>query len=206
MEAKELGVTGAFVFTPEVFGDERGLFVSPFQGEAFARSTGRPLFPVSQLSCSRSREGVARGVHFTRTPPGTAKYVYCAGGRALDIVVDLREGSPTFGRSDTVVLDPVDCRAVYFPVGVGHAFVALEDDTVMAYTLSGGYVPENELALSLFDPELALPVPEGVRPVVSARDREAPTLAEVRAAGLLPGYEECRRIEDALTATRGAGA
>jgi epimerase EvaD len=144
-------------------------------------------------------------VHFTRTPPGTAKYVYCVQGRALDIVIDLREGSPTFGRWDTVVLDPEDCRAVYFPVGVGHAFVAQEDDTVMAYTLSRSYVPENELALSLFDPELGLPLPEDRPPLISERDRVAPTLAEVRAAGLLPDYEECLKIEDALTAPRGTG-
>ncbi|MEU9062186.1 dTDP-4-dehydrorhamnose 3,5-epimerase family protein [Streptomyces sp. NPDC048430] len=198
MEAKELGVVGAHVFTPQVFADPRGAFVSPFQEEAFVRQTGHRLFPVAQSSHSRSRRGVVRGVHFTRTPPGMAKYVYCPRGRALDIIVDLRRGSPTFGRHATVVLDPVDFRAVYFPVGLGHAFVALEDDTVMAYTLSLAYAPENELALSVDDPDLALSLPEDIEPVVSERDRAAQSLAQALESGVLPDYEQCLELDARL--------
>ncbi|MCA1268701.1 dTDP-4-dehydrorhamnose 3,5-epimerase family protein [Streptomyces rubiginosohelvolus] len=198
MEAKELGVVGAHVFTPQVFADSRGAFVSPFQEEAFVRQTGHRLFPVEQISHSRSRRGVVRGVHFTRTPPGMAKYVYCPRGRALDIIVDLRRGSPTFGRHATVVLDPVDFRAVYFPVGLGHAFVALEDDTVMAYTLSLAYAPENELALSVYDPDLALPLPEDIEPVVSERDRVAQSLEQALESGVLPDYEQCLELDARL--------
>ncbi|MEU5039015.1 dTDP-4-dehydrorhamnose 3,5-epimerase family protein [Streptomyces rubiginosohelvolus] len=198
MEAKELGVVGAHVFTPQVFADSRGAFVSPFQEEAFVRQTGHRLFPVEQISHSRSRRGVVRGVHFTRTPPGMAKYVYCPRGRALDIIVDLRRGSPTFGRHATVVLDPVDFRAVYFPVGLGHAFVALEDDTVMAYTLSLAYAPENELALSVYDPDLALPLPEDIEPVVSERDRVAQSLEQALESGVLPEYEQCLELDARL--------
>ncbi|WP_097947841.1 dTDP-4-dehydrorhamnose 3,5-epimerase family protein [Streptomyces sp. ms115] len=198
MEAKELGVVGAHVFTPQVFADSRGAFVSPFQEEVFVRQTGHRLFPVEQISHSRSRRGVVRGVHFTRTPPGMAKYVYCPRGRALDIIVDLRRGSPTFGRHATVVLDPVDFRAVYFPVGLGHAFVALEDDTVMAYTLSLAYAPENELALSVYDPDLALPLPEDIEPVVSERDRVAQSLEQALESGMLPDYEQCLELDARL--------
>ncbi|WP_030720964.1 MULTISPECIES: dTDP-4-dehydrorhamnose 3,5-epimerase family protein [Streptomyces] len=198
MEAKELGVVGAHVFTPQVFADSRGAFVSPFQEEAFVRQTGHRLFPVEQISHSRSRRGVVRGVHFTRTPPGMAKYVYCPRGRALDIIVDLRRGSPTFGRHATVVLDPVDFRAVYFPVGLGHAFVALEDDTVMAYTLSLAYAPENELALSVYDPDLALSLPEDIEPVVSERDRVAQSLEQALESGVLPDYEQCLELDAKL--------
>ncbi|WP_097992981.1 dTDP-4-dehydrorhamnose 3,5-epimerase family protein [Streptomyces sp. f51] len=198
MEAKELGVVGAHVFTPQVFADSRGAFVSPFQEEAFVRQTGHRLFPVEQISHSRSRRGVVRGVHFTRTPPGMAKYVYCPRGRALDIIVDLRRGSPTFGRHATVVLDPVDFRAVYFPVGLGHAFVALEDDTVMAYTLSLAYDPENELALSVYDPDLALSLPEDIEPVVSERDRVAQSLEQALESGVLPDYEQCLELDARL--------
>ncbi|GGS18408.1 dTDP-4-dehydrorhamnose 3,5-epimerase family protein [Streptomyces rubiginosohelvolus] len=198
MEAKELGVVGAHVFTPQVFADSRGAFVSPFQEEAFVRQTGHRLFPVEQISHSRSRRGVVRGVHFTRTPPGMAKYVYCPRGRALDIIVDLRRGSPTFGRHATVVLDPVDFRAVYFPVGLGHAFVALEDDTVMAYTLSLAYAPENELALSVYDPDLALSLPEDIEPVVSERDRVAQSLEQALELGVLPDYEQCLELDAEL--------
>ncbi|MFI9154609.1 dTDP-4-dehydrorhamnose 3,5-epimerase family protein [Streptomyces sp. NPDC053367] len=199
MQARKLAVDGALEFTPRVFPDERGLFVSPYQEEAFAEAHGAPLFPVRQTNHSRSRRGVVRGVHYTRTPPGTAKYVYCARGSALDIVVDIRVGSPTYGQWDAVLMDQRDFRALYFPLGVGHAFVALEDDTVMAYMLSSTYVAENELALSVFDPALGLPLPEDTDPVVSDRDRAAPTLAEAAAAGLLPHYDDCLARERALT-------
>ncbi|MDJ1133675.1 dTDP-4-dehydrorhamnose 3,5-epimerase family protein [Streptomyces iconiensis] len=194
MEIRELAVEGAVEFTPRTFPDARGLFVSPFQEAAFEKAVGRRHFPVAQTNHSRSARGVVRGVHFTVTPPGTAKYVYCAHGAAIDIVVDIRVGSPTYGRWDSVLLDPVGFRAMYFPVGVGHAFIALEDDTVMSYMLTSSYVPENELALSVLDPELGLPLPDGIDPVMSERDLAAPTLAEARAAGLLPAYPVCREL------------
>ncbi|MQS38393.1 dTDP-4-dehydrorhamnose 3,5-epimerase family protein [Streptomyces katsurahamanus] len=195
MKARELAVEGALEFTPRVFPDERGLFISPFQEEAFTEAHGGPLFRVAQTNHSMSRRGVVRGVHFTATPPGTAKYVYCARGKALDIVVDIRVGSPTYGRWDSVLMDQRDHRATYLPVGVGHAFVALEDDTVMSYLLSESYRPENELALSVLDPALGLPVTGDAEPVLSERDRTAITLAEARRQGLLPEYARCQEIE-----------
>ncbi|MGS2642368.1 dTDP-4-dehydrorhamnose 3,5-epimerase family protein [Streptosporangium sp. LJ11] len=198
MQLRKLAVEGAFEFQPQIFGDDRGIFVSPFQETALREALGHGLFPVAQTNHSRSRRGVVRGAHFTLTPPGVAKYVYCAQGRALDIVIDTRIGSPTFGRSDSAVLDPESFRAMYFPVGVAHAFVALEDDTVMSYMLSGEYVQENELALSVLDPALELPIPRDFEPIMSERDRAAPTLAKVEAEGALPGYAECLRIERTL--------
>ncbi|GGS16378.1 MULTISPECIES: dTDP-4-dehydrorhamnose 3,5-epimerase family protein [Actinokineospora] len=179
MEARELAVGGAWAFTPDLHRDDRGLFVSPFEEREF-----RPLFPVAQVSTSVSRDGVARGVHYARTRPGCAKYVHCARGRVLDFVVDLRVGSPTFGQWDSVEL--ADFRAVYLPAGLGHAFVALEPDSTVCYLLSRGYEPADELAVSLLDPELNLPIPAGA--VLSRRDRDAPTLAEALADGLLPHY------------------
>ncbi|ARX88792.1 dTDP-4-dehydrorhamnose 3,5-epimerase [Streptomyces alboflavus] len=152
-----MGVRGAYAFTPTVFPDERGLFVAPYQRPAYTHAVGGPLFPVAQTGHSRSRRGVVRGVHYTRTPPGMATYVHCARGSALDLVVDLRVGSPTFGRWDCLVLDAETFCAVHLPVGVGHAFQALEDDTVMEYLLSGGYAADDEKAVSVTDPALALP-------------------------------------------------
>lgn len=195
MSARALAVEGAFEFTPRSFPDERGVFAAQFQEEAFVGAVGGPLFPVAQMNHSRSRRGVVRGIHFTATPPGTAKYVHCPRGRALDIVVDIRVGSPTYGRWDAVLLDPQDLRAVYIPVGAGHAFVALEDDTVMSYVLSTAYDAQNELAVSPLDPELGLPVPDDITPLMSERDRKAPTLSRARERGLLPSYEHCRAIQ-----------
>lgn len=204
MKAHRLRIEGAYAFTSRVFSDTRGMFVSPFQRSVFAQATGRPLFPVAQTSYSVSRRGVVRGVHYTATPPGGAKYVCCPQGRALDFAVDLRVGSPTFGRWESLVLDQYEARAVYLPVGLGHLFVALEEDTVMSYTLSAEYVAENELAVSPSDPQLGIPIPENVMPVLSRRDQKAPTLAQAQAAGLLPEYERSIAIERALVSGRKA--
>lgn len=190
MRVRELAIAGAFEFTPDVHADKRGLFVAPYQEPAFVAAVGRPFSPA-QLNYSRSMRGVIRGLHFTRTPPGQSKYVYCAGGRALDVMLDARVGSPTFGKWDAVELGGGSFRAVYFPLGVAHSYVALEDDTVMAYMVSGNYVAERELAIHPLDPELVLPWPQGITPILSPRDQAAPSLAEALAMGMLPRYEDC---------------
>ncbi|MDR7276979.1 dTDP-4-dehydrorhamnose 3,5-epimerase family protein [Catenuloplanes atrovinosus] len=192
--ARQLAVGGAYAFTTPAFPDDRGVFLSPYQRAVFVEALGHPLFPVAQCSYSVSRRGVVRGVHYTATPPGCAKYVYCPRGRVLDIVVDLRVGSPTFGVHDAVELAGPDFPAVYLPVGVGHAFVALEDETVMTYLLSTEYRPENELAVAALDPALELPIPRDLTPVLSDRDRRAVTLSEALARGLLPSYEAALAI------------
>ncbi|MEU9164278.1 dTDP-4-dehydrorhamnose 3,5-epimerase family protein [Streptomyces sp. NPDC048424] len=191
MKVRELGVDGAYVFEPEVFHDERGSFRSPHQEAAFGAALGGPLFPVAQVSTSRSHRGVVRGVHFTATPGSMAKYVLCTGGRALDVVVDVRLGSPTFGHCERVELSPEAGTALYLPPGVGHLFTALEDDTVMVYLLSAAYRADKERAVHPLDPELDLELPDGPASVLSERDRSAPTLAEARARGLLPRYSDC---------------
>ncbi|AWL41296.1 MULTISPECIES: dTDP-4-dehydrorhamnose 3,5-epimerase family protein [unclassified Streptomyces] len=195
MKVRELGIAGAYAFTPEVFHDERGSFCSPLQEIPLGDAVGRAPFPVAQASTSRSRRGVVRGVHFTALPRSMAKYVQCVAGRALDLVVDVRVGSPTFGRSEAVELSPSEPTALYLPVGVGHLFVALEEDTVMVYLLSTSYRADRERALHPLDPDLGLALPAGLDPLMSARDREAPSLAAALAAGLLPEYTACRAEE-----------
>nr|WP_184080676.1 dTDP-4-dehydrorhamnose 3,5-epimerase [Nocardiopsis mwathae] len=186
MKYRELAVEGAYEFTPTAFPDERGLFVSPFQEPAFLEAVGQP-FTVAQTNHSRSTRGVIRGIHYTAAP-GQTKYVYCPRGRALDIVVDIRVGSPTFGVYDIVQVDSESFRAVYFPIGLGHAFVALEDDTVMSYMVSSSYDPARELAIHPMDPTIGIPWPTDIEPVISQRDQAAPTLDQAREQGLLPTY------------------
>lgn len=198
MHARELAVAGAFAFAAQAYPDDRGMFVSPFQQPAYRAALGDRLFAVEQVSFSVSRLGVVRGVHYTATPPGGAKYVFCSSGRVLDVVVDIRVGSPTFGRWDAVLLGREHPHAVCLPVGVGHLFVALEDGSVMNYVLSAGYVPELERELAPFDPALRLPIPQDVEAVLSERDRAAPTLAQAREVGLLPDYERCRELQARL--------
>nr|AFU65916.1 DacS4 [Dactylosporangium sp. SC14051] len=194
MRARKLAIPGAVEFIPDVYPDERGLFLSPLEESAFTEAVGHPFFHVAQVSYSESRAGVVRGPHYTRTPPGMAKYVYCPRGAVIDVVLDTRVGSPTFGQWDAVRLDARHRHAVYFPVGVAHQFIVIED-SVMCYVLSLQYRAENELALSAHDERLGLPLPDGVAPLLSARDTAAPTLAEALAAGLLPGYEESLELE-----------
>jgi dTDP-4-dehydrorhamnose 3,5-epimerase len=191
MKATELAIAGAWVFTPQVFPDARGRFAAPYQADAFAESLGFPL-AVAQVNQSVSARGVIRGVHFADVPPGQAKYVYCPRGALLDVIVDIRVGSPTYGLVEAVELDAASCRAVYLAEGLGHAFVALEDDTAMTYLCSTGYRPGAEHGINPLDPELDLPWPAGLVPVLSEKDAAAPSLAQARATGLLPTWEACR--------------
>jgi dTDP-4-dehydrorhamnose 3,5-epimerase len=191
VKVRELSVPDAYEVSTDVFPDDRGLFLNPFRADVLAEAVGHPLF-VAQTNHSASRAGVVRGVHFALLPPGQAKYVYCPRGAALDVVVDIRTGSPTYGRHDAVRLDDRDFRAIYLAEGLGHAVIALEDDTVVSYLCSTGYDPAREKGISPVDPALDLPVPAGITPLLSPKDTAAPTLAEAAEQGLLPTYEECQ--------------
>jgi 5-epimerase len=190
MAVRELAVPGVFEFTPKVFPDDRGLFVCPYLEEDFVKTVGHPL-RVAQTNHSKSRRGVIRGLHYADVPPGQGKYVHCPQGALLDVVVDIRVGSPTFGVVDATRLDAENFRAVYVPEGVGHAMMALEDDTVISYLCSTPYNPGAEHGLNPLDPEMALPWPAELEAVLSEKDRTAPTLAEARDGGHLPAYEDC---------------
>ena len=188
MKVRPLGIEGAYEVVPQTHGDARGLFLEWYRFDRLAEVVGRPL-DLAQANLSVSGRGVLRGIHYADVPPGQAKYVYCPRGAALDVVVDIRVGSPTFGQHDAVRIDDRDFRAVYLAEGLGHAVVALEDDTVVAYLCSTGYDPAREKGISPTDPALGLPIPAGA--VLSPRDLAAPTLAEAAEQGLLPTYEEC---------------
>lgn len=150
-------------------------------------------FSIAQVSESRSSKGVARGIHFATTPPGSAKLVWCASGRAVDFLVDLRQGSPTMGVVDTVELVPG--RVVVVPTGVGHAYQATEDDTVIVYLISSPYVAANEQSVSIVDPDIGIELPLPHAPQLSARDTEADTLATWLERGGLPRYEDCVELD-----------
>jgi epimerase EvaD len=191
VQFRELAVPGVIEFTPTVFSDARGRFVAPFQGSTFIDATGHRLH-LAQSNHSSSRRGVVRGVHFSDVPPGQAKYVHCSRGALLDVAIDVRLGSPTFGRWASVLLDSETSRAVYLPEGIGHAFIALADDTVMTYLCSTGYTPAAEHTVHPLDPALRLPWPADLDPVLSDKDREAATLAQAAQAGILPTWEACQ--------------
>jgi dTDP-4-dehydrorhamnose 3,5-epimerase len=189
MHAEPTKVPGAWVFTPQQFTDDRGLFVEWFRAETMREVVGHS-FEVVQANNSVSRRDVLRGIHYALVPPGQAKYVYCPRGALMDFVIDIRDGSPTFGAWDSVRLDDVDRRGIYIAEGIGHAVVALTDDASLAYLVSEPFNPAREFTVSPLDP--ALGIDWGVAsPVLSDRDRSAPTLEEARALGQLPTWESC---------------
>ena len=191
MEFRQLKVPGAWEITPKQLGDPRGVFLEWFKASAFAETVGAPL-DLQQANCSVSAAGVLRGIHFADVPPGQAKYVTCAKGAVLDVAVDIRVGSPTFGVWDTVLLDDVDRRAIYLPEGLGHAFLSLEDDSTVMYLCSTGYAPGREHGINPLDPAIGIDWPTTGRnglalaPILSDKDLAAPSLAEAAAQGLLP--------------------
>ncbi|MEV4617663.1 dTDP-4-dehydrorhamnose 3,5-epimerase [Asanoa sp. NPDC049573] len=190
MKIRELGIEGAFEFTPQQHGDQRGTFLELFRADLFEATVGHPL-TLAQSNISTSQRGVLRGIHFADVPPGQAKYVTVTRGAGIDVIVDIRVGSPTFGRWEAVRLDDVDRRAVYISEGLGHAFCALTDDATLTYLCSTGYNPTGEHTVNPLDPDLAIEWPTET-PILSARDAAAPSLATAKADGLLPDYEACR--------------
>ncbi|EOM76584.1 dTDP-4-keto-6-deoxy-D-glucose epimerase [Rhodococcus rhodnii] len=195
MEYRELKVPGAWEITPRQFGDDRGVFLEWFREPGFSEATGRVL-DLQQANCSVSAAGVLRGIHFADVPPGQAKYVTCVSGAVLDVAVDLRVGSPTFGVWDAVLLDDRERRAIFLSEGLGHAFLSLEDGSTVVYLCSTGYAPEREHEISPLDPEIGIEWPAVDRAgaplelVLSDKDRAAPTLREARERGLLPAHRE----------------
>jgi dTDP-4-dehydrorhamnose 3,5-epimerase len=196
--ARELAVPGAWEITPQVHTDSRGLFFEWFTDSGFTEFAGHRL-DLRQANCSVSAAGVLRGVHFAQVPPSQAKYVTCLRGSVFDVVVDIRVGSPTFGTCDAVVLDDRHRRTVYISEGLGHAFLSLQDDSTVMYLCSASYAPGREHTINALDPglDIAWPVVDG-EPILSDRDRDAPTLEQVRAAGLLPGWDETRVFVEKL--------
>jgi dTDP-4-dehydrorhamnose 3,5-epimerase len=186
-------IAGAWVITPQQFADDRGTFLEWFRADHLEAATGRS-FAVRQANHSVSARGVVRGVHFADVPPGQAKLVYCPRGTILDVVVDVRAGSPTYGEYAAVRLDSVDRRCVFIAEGLGHAFVSLADDSSATYLTSTTYDPAVERAVCPLDPALGLPWPLPVAELtVSPKDAAAPSLAEALATGLLPVYDDCPR-------------
>ena len=192
MDVVETGIPGAVALTPKQFSDERGTFLEWYRFEALEQTLGRRL-DLRQANLSVSKRGVLRGLHFAAVPPGQAKYVTVVAGSAIDYIVDVRVGSPTFGRWDSVVLDTVDRRAVFLAEGLAHAFLALEDDTTVNYLVNDVYRPDAEFGIDPRDPAIGLEFPEAAGELVlSPKDADAPTLDEARSAGLLPTWEACQ--------------
>ncbi|GAC81798.1 dTDP-4-dehydrorhamnose 3,5-epimerase [Gordonia malaquae] len=193
MKVRELSIAGAWEFTPVLHGDDRGVFLEAFKADVLSDLIGH-RFELAQVNTSVSAAGVLRGIHFADVPPGQAKYVTCSVGVILDVIVDIRVGSPTFGRWDAVLLDDVDRKAVYLSEGLGHGFCSLADGSTVTYLCSTGYNPTAEHGVNPLDPDLGIEWPTVGRdgtPLeyeLSAKDVAAPSLAQAALDGLLPTF------------------
>jgi len=196
-----ISIGGAWTFTPAVHRDDRGCFLEWFRAGELSESVG--YWPeTAQANCSVSRRGVIRGIHFSDVPPGQAKYVSCVQGAILDVVVDIRVGSPSYGRWEAVRLDDESRQALFISEGLGHAFTALSDQATVIYLCSTPYAPGREHGVNPLDPAIGIRWPADAEPVLSGKDAAAPTLAQARAAGLLPDYRECEAYLDRLRKKR----
>lgn len=163
---------------PVIHGDPRGFFTETYRSSTFAQLGIVDEF--LQDNHSRSARGVLRGMHF-QIGRGTAKLVFCARGTILDVVVDLRRGSPSYGGWEAVVLDDVDQRLLYVPIGFAHGFCVLSDWADVIYKQTDYFDPDLERGIAYDDPEIGIEWPEGVELQVSDRDATAPRLSDISA-------------------------
>jgi dTDP-4-dehydrorhamnose 3,5-epimerase len=173
----ESRLEGPILVAPDVYGDDRGFLLESYRDSDLA-ALGVPDEFV-QENHSRSAQGVIRGIHF-KVGAGMAKLIRCARGRILDVVVDVRVGSPTFGQWEGFELDDVSHHMIYVPIGFGHGFCVLSEQADVLYRCSSYYEPEFERGIAYDDPDVGIdwPVQESS---VSERDATAPRLADVQA-------------------------
>lgn len=194
MQIRELSVPDAYEITPVKHEDDRGLFLEWYRHDLLEQTVGHTL-KLRQANTSVSKKGVVRGIHFSDLPPGQAKYVTATRGVVLDFVVDIRVGSPTFGRWDSVRLDTINHRAIYLREGLGHAFVALTDAATVSYLVSDTFRPDREHGIDPLDPSIGLEFPEEAGELfLSPKDAKAPSLEEAESRGLLPRWDDARRL------------
>jgi dTDP-4-dehydrorhamnose 3,5-epimerase len=174
MQVLPTQLSGPILMAPAVHGDERGFFVETFRESALAELGMGAGFV--QDNHSRSRQGIVRGMHFQ---PGQTKLVRCARGAILDVLVDIRVGSPQFGQWEAFTLDDLEHRQLFVPDGFAHGFCVLSELADVVYKVSTYYDPSSESGFAFDDPEVGIAWPDAGELLSSARDREAPSLAQI---------------------------
>lgn len=181
MEIVQLPIAGLLEIKPRKIGDERGYFAETFRLKEFEEQAGRVRFVQDNQSFSKNA-GTVRGIHFQSSPAAQGKLVRCLAGRLLDVAVDLRSSSPSYGRSAAVILSPEDCNSLWVPVGFGHGFCTLEPDTVIGYRVTSYYSPGHDMGVRWDDPDLAIDWPAIADPeTLSSKDRTLPLLRDLPA-------------------------
>lgn len=196
MKAQPLKISGSWKIEFQKFDDNRGFFYESFKEEDFKNQIGRNL-NIKQTNTSSSSKGAVRGIHYALVPPSQAKLVQCQRGSIRDYVIDIRVGSPTFGQFEEIELNEKSASAVFIEEGLAHAFVALENQTVVTYFVTEKYNPEREKGINPFDKTLNVKWPE-IELIISEKDKQAISLEEAKNQELLPTFDECKEFIKSL--------
>lgn len=198
MQIRELSIPDTYEITPKQHADERGVFLEWYRFDKLAEAVGHPL-NLAQGNTSVSKKGTVRGIHFADIPPSQAKYVTATHGTVMDFVIDIRVGSPTFGKWDSVLLDDVDRRAIYISEGIGHCFVALSDNATVSYLVNATFNAGREHGITPLDEEVNLEfgLPADAL-LLSPKDLAAPTLNDALQSGLLPTWDVAKTYYSSL--------
>jgi dTDP-4-dehydrorhamnose 3,5-epimerase len=197
MKVTPLKIDGSWIIDLNKFEDDRGFFYESFREEIAKNYFGRE-FTIKQSNTSVSKKGSVRGVHYALLPPSQAKYVQCQKGSIIDYVIDIRVGSPTFSQFVEVELNATNPQAVFIEEGLAHAFVALEDETVVTYFVSENYNPEREKGINPFDSDLNIKWPD-INLELSEKDKLAISLKEAQVQNLLPMFDDCKKFIKSLS-------
>ena len=184
LEIKELEIEGVFLIELPIFSDNRGYFREWFKSSLISESLGRN-FDVRQANISSSNKGVLRGIHYSLSETGQGKWLTCISGAIMDVIVDIRVSSPTFKKHVSIELNSTNAASIFIPEELGHAFMALEDNSTVVYLLTSEYIPSQEFEINPLDQELDIAWPIDL-PFLSNKDAAAPTLSQQLLAGRLP--------------------
>ena len=196
MKVTSLKIDGSWIIELKKFEDGRGFFYESFRDDIAKKYFGRE-FNIKQSNTSVSKKGSVRGIHYALVPPSQAKYVQCQKGSIVDYIIDVRVGSPTFSQFVEVELNATNPQAIFIEEGLAHAFVALEDETVVTYFVSENYNPEREKGINPFDSDLNIKWPN-INLELSEKDKLAISLKEARVQNLLPMFDECKKFIKSL--------
>ena len=196
MKVTPLQIDGSWLFELNKFQDSRGYFFESFREDVAEKYFGRK-FQVKQSNTSVSKKGSVRGIHYALVPPGQAKYVQCQKGSIIDYVIDIRIGSPTFSQFAEIKLSAEKPQAIFIEEGLAHAFVALEDETVVTYLVSENYNPDREKGINPFDSDIKINWPD-INLELSEKDKLANSLEVAGNQNLLPTFDDCKSFIKSL--------
>ena len=181
MEIQTFKIAGVTLLTPRHIGDERGYFAETFRADLFAKNVGDYSFVQDNESMS-AKVGTIRGLHFQSEPHAQGKLVRCTAGALFDVVVDIRNGSPTYGQWVGETLTPANGKQLWVPSGFAHGFCSLEPNTVICYKVTDYYSAACDKGLAWDDPAIGIVWPDIADPeTLSAKDRQQPLLSDLPA-------------------------